>query len=425
MSVHSARTSPIAEPIIFPPERLEEQRHRKAQDFAAKTNAVLADTKLAVTHAQSASDLDKILAELSAIAGPQVQPYALDADSQALLGQLNSAQQFVSAWQDYLSASSTSNTEQARNALERILNNTQNDSLGYFPRSKLLALRDGTSGATASTLSTESPTDREDDLLAKVKTVHDVDSVLDKTFAIPSQSTDLSGIRLLEQARFDAGAGLPVTLDVSAATTNNFYGDNISRTTALELLAILPYYFGTEKSDLPHEGETLNDYLDRLAASANTAGNLALLQRVIATKIAVTRDHPIIFGTQPAIFLAGLSQEAAGQYAPAVVSYEKSLQEFDALTPIKIVGDRLAAIKAAHPNEFAQGMTSFLTPQPLPTMDPRFPPGWPGQYPGFPRPYPYPPNLTSALPIPMTLSIPARASTNAAPAAATSPPASQ
>ena len=229
-------------------------------------------------------------------------------------------------------------------------------------------------------------------------------SALTKIALIPNQPMDLSGIRVLLQAYYDLGAGLPVTLDIQAAMTDNYCGDNLSRITAIQLLSLLPYYFDTQDSAPPKKGETLNGYLDRLATNADAAGNLALLQRVLATKIAVTRGHATVFGTPPAIFLAGLSQEAAGQYAPAVVSYEKSLQDFDALVPVQIVGHRLAVIKAAHPDEFSQGMTTFLTPEP--SRDPRFPFGFPG------RPY-MPPGpsygTVPALPIPMTISIPARA----------------
>ena len=62
-----------------------------------------------------------------------------------------------------------------------------------------------------------------------------------------------------------------------------------------------------------------------------------------------------------------------------------------------------------HPDEYNQGMTTFLTPEPVPV------PGFPWQQPRiFPRR-----NLVSVMPIPMNISIPAHPTTNAAPADST------
>ena len=389
---------------------LEERRQYRAQSLAAKANTALDQARIAVTHAQKAADLDAILTTLTHLTNPASQAYAFDPGSQQLFNQLSLAQQFVSAWQSYLSASAAGRTDEARQSLERLLDSPQFDSLDYFRRSKLLALRDGGPSAAASL---KTPAEQADDILEQVKSFDDLSTALNKIALIPNQPMDFAGIRVLQQAIYDAGAGLPVTLDIEGAMTNNYYGDNFSRITAIEFLALLPYYFDTQDSDPPKKGETLNVYLDRLATTTDNADNLALLQRVLATKIAVTRGHPIVFGTPPAIFLAGLSQEAAGQYAPAVVSYEKSLQDFDPLVPVQLVGHRLAAIKAAHPDEFSQGMTTFLTP-PEPSRDPRFPFGYP------PRPYmPFPPQYATvaALPISMTISIPAHAPAKTAPPA--------
>jgi hypothetical protein len=380
-------------------------KEERAQDFPVKAKALLAETKEAVTHAQSAGDLDKVLGELHDLTNPQVQSVASDPSSQELFTQLNLALQFVRPWQEYLSASAAGKTEEVQEALRQILVNTQLDVLGYFPRSEILARRDP--GPTVPSLK-ESPSTQADDFLGEVRTVEDFSTAINRISHIPNHP-DLLALITLEQAREDVVAGLPITLSLKDPMGDTYFGDNISRITALELLAILPYYFNTENSDPPKHGETLNDYLDRLTSSSDASGNLALLQRVLAVKVAIIRGNEQDFGAPIEKVLAGLTQEADGQYASAVVSYETALKDYDPMLPVKVMGDRLAAIKTAHPDEYNQGMTTFLTPEPVPV------PGFPWQQPRmFPRR-----NLVSVMPIPMNISIPAHPTTNAAPADST------
>jgi hypothetical protein len=54
--------------------------------------------------------------------------------------------------------------------------------------------------------------------------------------------------------------------------------------------------------------------------------------------------------------LAGLNQETAGQYAPAVVSYEQALKFPNTYLPAKFIGDRLNNIQKNHPAEYADGL---------------------------------------------------------------------
>lgn len=116
-------------------------------------------------------------------------------------------------------------------------------------------------------------------------------------------------------------------------------------------------------------------------------------------------------------FSAGLNQERAKQYAMAVISFQGALKTGSQLLPAEIIGDHLEAIKAAHPQEFEQGMQLALNP-PTPRVDPFGRPIYDGRS-GFS----YPPGpmeraASRATPAPETLVVPAT------PARATPAPAS-
>jgi hypothetical protein len=418
-------------------QELEAERKARAAAFEAKADAVLAEAPDAVTRAKKASDLDGILKELQALQDPRGGSFG-DYSTQATAGKINATFQFVTQWQDYLSASGSGNMQEAQNSLRNILNNRQIDASTFFPRSELLArLVEASGGNPRAGGGTPGTTVTDPDvILDKVKTVEDVEGALNQLlhFSNPSQEPlwDWSELATLDKARDDALAGLPVTLDLKQAIYGPVWGGTVSRIVAMELLVLLPHYFGTQESDPPKANETVSAYLDRLGATANTSGNLAVLQRVIGVQVALAdssgnnprgmrefMDGPAPKGTQ--YFSAGLSQEASEQYVPAVISYEKALKEPDHFLPVKIVGERLAAIKAAHPDEFEMGLTIFLTPTPII-------PFWMRDNP-LANPYANNPNLIIR-PIPMTISIPSRATapaetgppTNAAPVNPVSPP---
>ena len=98
--------------------------------------------------------------------------------------------------------------------------------------------------------------------------------------------------------------------------------------------------------------------------------------------------------SQAELFVSANNQEIAGQYSLAVLSYEQALASGTDLVPPKIIGERLAAIKADHLQEFQQGLDLYLTP---PT--PRYPAGYPYP-PGYPYPQGYRPGMPMERPTP-------------------------
>ena len=165
-------------------------------------------------------------------------------------------------------------------------------------------------------------------------------------------------------------------------------------------IASSPDAVSREDWPLLQKGLTAQTYLNRNSLiGSTTAGNIS---------------------TGVDSLLAALNQEAAGQYALAVVSYQNALKTSNTNIPAKLIGDKLAAIQKDHPKEYEQGMQLVLSPPApsyYPGMIPGMPyrPGMPG-YPGYPvttQPRPFDPGATSSQVTP--------ASTNQPPAAPTPP----
>jgi hypothetical protein len=386
---------------------LEEEQTDKAKDYTGKAIALLAEAKDTIVGAKKPSDLDGLLADLPPLTAESNQGGYSDPDTMALAQKVGLVQQFVETWQDYLSASTTGRSDVAYQALERILGNPQFTALGFFPRSEILLRRDGPPPApTPAASDGKSQADQINDLLSKAKTLDDVFAAINQIQTMPNGAAQVTDLSTLQKQRVDVVAGLPVTLDLKAAVSGQTYGDDVSRIEGMELLVILPYYLETNASNPPKPGETVDEYLDRVATAADAAENLALLQRTLAVKIGLEQAQNPNVARWPAQFLGGLSQEAAGQYEEAVVSYETSLKGDVSADNAPFVGHRLAAIKAAHPDDFDKGLAEFSTP--LPTAQPGYPGNPLAQQMAYQRAMMFRSQGASALPIPMTISIPGR-----------------
>jgi hypothetical protein len=421
MATHpSPEVQKAGEDII---QELETERKARTDAFEAKATDVLAAVHDALVQAKKPSDLDQILKDLQALQPAPGSPG--EETSPAIATKINLTFQYVTQWQDYLSGMNSGNKQQAVDSLCAILNanNASIESPLILPRSQLLDLVVEARGGNlnlppAASNNPSSPAEDPEALFSKVKKPTDFIGILPELSKIAPAgiilSMDWKRLADLDKARADVVAGLPVSLSFSYVYQGATWSESISRIIAMEYLVILPYYFGTDISDPPKANETVVEYLDRLTISASANANLALLQRVIMVKMAMV--HPLIenyllppfdpataSGTMQ--FLGGLSQDNGGQYEAAVVSYENALKNPDGILPSKIVGERLAAIKESHPEEFQKGLTTFLAPppaSPFPGM-----PGW--QPPGFANRN----NYITVPAIPMNISIPARASASA------------
>ena len=409
-------------------DELATQRKARTDALNAQINDVLARVPDILIKAQKTQELDGILDDLQKIKSPQGGMYGYDQESQLAMNRVNSAYQFVAQWQDYLSAKNNGNIQEAQNSLRNLLNSRQPGDTSLVPRSEILArtteLAPVKPGSVGISPSGESAGTSVSAVLSGIKTLDDMAPALS---SLRSNNTmnDFQRLSQLAGIYADAKNGLPVSIDNSP----NQFGYNqvdpgFARLRAMLLLYLLPIYLGSDAL-APNPNEAVNDYLQRSIDAAEAKQNWTLLPRIIGAKMKIAQVQGTPAGTRD--FLAALNQDVTGQYDLAIASYQTALTEPDDFIPTKVIGDRLAAIKKDHPEDYDEGMKRFLNPPvrsyyPVGAFNPYvLRPGMPG-YPGtgttlmtngIPS-VPAAPAAPPATPAPAT-------STNAAPASPASP----
>jgi hypothetical protein len=395
------------------------------ENKSGDADALIASVGPLVEKAKNPKDLDGLLAKLNALAE---RAHFTQTDPQALLElqRLQAAFAFVTLWQDYLSAKVARDFERTKGSLDKLLHSQQVGDPIFLPRSQILEIQAEADGFAIT--AGKDPLDP-DNILDSAKTAEDVPAVIDKLGSLADKNPaanrglDWSQLDNFYKQYSSVKAGLPVSLDLNTVFDGPVMGTGVSHLKALLLRYMLPRYFGTEESNPPRSGETIRAYLERLRNSAIAKEDWPMLQKVMGVELRLSFGKPPdIFNdrngfTGSQCFLAGLSQEAAGQYAMAVKSYEDALKRTDTLIPSKVVGKRLAAIQAAHPDEFEQGLEVFLTPPSNPLDNPGFNMGYRNIFnmPGRPE-YVPPSNIFSVLPLTQVVNIPGRQETTKPPA---------
>ena len=232
--------------------------------------------------------------------------------------------------------------------------------------------------------------------------------------------------------------GLPVNIDFPADNPNTTELQiELIPLRAEMITLVLPRYLGLPSDAKLNAGEGAYDFLKRIEAEAISKSDYLLAARARDTQYFLREGKPVdknarghanpFFATrsqgasepfgmpvndpvseetsQAQLFVTAQNQDTAGQYMFAVCSYEKALASGTDLVPPKIIGDRLAAIKSQHPDEFQRGLDLFLAPPYVRYngYPPSWPPGSPGMqsFPGrrpassVPASSPIPPSLTS------------------------------
>lgn len=339
--------------------------------------------------AKTAADLDGTIADLT----PLRQRYNRGQQSeelQAAYAQVEPTLQFVTYWQNYLAAKSTSNREAASQSLQNLLNNS--NGIFLIPRSELLALN---ARGTSASNEPELPDPREalQKIIDETKSLADVEGTLRKlgdlrqrlnrTNRQPDALNALTqNLQPLDRSYQDFKAGLAVNVEINSFGNNGSDLGNalISRLKAELLLLVLPRYVGAPDGTAAKPGEDVSHFLERVISEARERADINVATRAREALRVLSRGQSFSSGDTSGLsaFVAGQNQETAGQYLPAVISYQTALKSGSDLVPSKIIGERLAAIEAAHPKEFAAAMERFLNP-PVPRYDMARPDNFPYQ----------------------------------------------
>ena len=349
--------------------------------------------------AKTAPELDDLVQEL----GKYRSDRAAMMSSRPVMSAVSRAQttlRFVTQWQDYLSELSAGETERAVQTLQGL---SQQD-VYLIPRSEILErIRNSGKLSKDTPIETPSPSPEASpgstpvvyigpavtELVAAIKTLDALAPALDALDKINRNREDVrqsdAGIALkflspLDQSyrEFLAGQSTKVNLNAPPLPTPGGRYDSASTDSELlrviqstelalrdQLLAVtLPRYLDLPGSIKARPGEGPIDFLDRRKADALAAGDYLGAAKADEARTFL-RDGGSQSGaesTQAAYFIMADRQDVARQYALAVASYEHALATGTNLIPAKAIGDRLDAIKAAHPQEFQQGLDVYLMP---------------------------------------------------------------
>jgi len=349
---------------------LQAQREAKEKAVVAEVEAVLARVAETVVKARGPAELDDLVRDLNRLMDRR-DTY----EKHNLNERIRSVRQFTIYWQDYLDHLAAGRLDQAERSLQDANGVTP---ANMIPRSDILA--------RLSELKKRKEPVRDqlslpgiNDIMAKTKTLADLPAAIDALTNLKASSKDsgdasspvatlLRELTNLQVCYDDFKAGLPAVLSLA-----HVEGVNQSRAASLvlplkiELLRmVIPRFLRIDQA--PGKDEPLDDYIARIMQLALERGDARLIMRVYDLRNLIN-STPQSLQLSPALFtlLAAQNQEEAGQFGPAVISYQKALRTGVDLVPAKAIGARLDAIKASHPAEYDAAMKLFLAqPDPAP-----------------------------------------------------------
>lgn len=344
-------------------DEIHQQRQAHLDAAATEVRALIKSASDAITQAKKAEDLDAIVAQLQKFLGDK---YGFNSENQALYQQAESACAFSKLWQDYLAHLNRGQTQLAAGDLQSALAADQGS--GLIPRSHMLALLADTTRANAGpSAAASSETEK---ILNGIKTLADMEPALHQLARLaqndPQASLASAQLAPLVQLYTSVKAGLPETLNF------NSLGGNMPSVLSPQLqsqllLLVFRHYFDSSKIAAPMPDEKPDRYVNRVMAEALAGQDWPLLKKTVAARIFFDRSSALAMaGPNPTVgiddLLAGINQQAAAQYALAVVSYQNALKVSDTAIPAPFIGSRLAEIRKDHPAEYEQGMRMALSP---------------------------------------------------------------
>lgn len=345
--------------------RLQQELEDKVATDAIQ-NALIQAGK-AVEGAKVPADLDKAINELGKL-HRRGHDGRVSAAMVTATNQIESTLQFVTQWQNYLSALATNNWEAAKSALQNLSSNTA----GIVPRSDILKrlaeLQNPKKDPQVSAYTWEAA-----ETLAAGKSVTDIEETIDAIQKLRSGDTRLGAVNQfisallpMNKAYQDFKAGLTPSIDWANNRSALDYGAAIaSRYTAELLLIIIPRYVGAPEGTHANPGESPVQLLNRLSIAERDKGNIpgALRGREALRMLDHMTSNNGIDSSAINTFIVAQNQYDAEQFMLAVVSYQNALKAGSDFVPAKLIGERLKTIQTNDPAEYAAGLERFLNPQ--------------------------------------------------------------
>jgi hypothetical protein len=214
-------------------------------------------------------------------------------------------------------------------------------------------------------------------IVGRIKGLKDLDEAVEDMFQLEpargymvAQGSSIYAVveafRDLNNIYHEFQDGLPTTLTVPRRSLPQFDPVLIRLRAQLNLL-ILPRMLELPAQMRPKKSEGPIDFLRRVSADAIARKDYLLAARArAAEELTLSGTGPTQSsntGDQARFFAAANNKEAVGDFPAAVSYYESCLTIGTDLIPPKVIGDRLTAIKLAHPEEFQKGLQLYQSPK--------------------------------------------------------------
>ncbi|PYI94364.1 MAG: hypothetical protein DME97_02595 [Verrucomicrobia bacterium] len=354
---------------------LQTEREEKENSLVEKIEAIMARTIKAVETARAPADLDNAIRELSSV--PE-QREAISEKTRVLVERIRNARQFTICWQDYLDYMAAGRSDLAKKSLEEA---NRVSAANILPRSAVLS-RLAEFKDPKKEESETSPLPRLREIMAKAKSLADLPAAIEAVSDFRSASGKAASydnpmtalyneLISIQHCYEDFRGGLPTLLQLEPANSYPHHGEAIQLAFPLKLelmRLVFPRFLRVDR--VPTKDEPIDDYVARMMQFALEQGDPRLILRVYELRNAINATYQSA-QLSPGLdaLLAARNQEDAGQFVPAVISYQKALRLGGELVPAKAIGARLDAIKASHPAEYEAGMKLYLAkPDPAPPM---------------------------------------------------------
>lgn len=344
---------------------LANERKAGEKEELAKLTAMQERISKAIRTAKEPSELDGLITELATMRSRQYGGYPQKSEElQRLYAALEPAKHFVERWQDYLAGMKSGNRSQARQALQE-LKQVGHGGSTYIPRSELLELLNAISASPGQL----------GRILDGIRTLEDIRPAI---ATLQGMTGDNDGQRervheyipplaSLDKSYREFKSGLSISLELDQSTFSRLPQDLTSKVLELrgELIKLaLPRYVNPSREPQILPGESVLAFLDRIAEEARARGDAEEGFRIKQAKRLLSRGES--FRSQDTegltAWTAGQNQEAAEQWELAVISYQQALKSGSDLVPATLIGEKLAAIRNAHPEAYESGVERFLSP---------------------------------------------------------------
>ncbi|HEV3410511.1 MAG TPA: hypothetical protein VG095_09455 [Chthoniobacterales bacterium] len=345
------------------------EREAKEAAFVSEVDASCKRAGDLLLKAQTATDLDPVLVELSRLRDQQQRAYS--EVGRRATARAEATIRFVTRWQDYLVQLSVGNEKAAREKLTSLADDT---SFPVVPRSEILA--------RLNPLPTPTPPPRADvntpaveAIMLRIATLEDVAAAVKelrplRQGANPVDFEAINELIMISNEYEQTKAGLPVSL----AAMNGMHYRRFPKLRSEFVLLLLPQHLRALERK-PAKGESGDEYLKRLGREAKEAGDWPLLLRVLETSHSLLTTNTVAPPEIAALkaFIAGENQYAAGQFSLAVTSYQTALRDGGNSVPAQAIGGRLKHIQANHAKAYEEGLERYRNPASANANLPPFP----------------------------------------------------